>query len=45
MSDTESEHSPDDSDGQEYEGLKDVLAYAKEPEYMEAERHSLAVLK
>ena len=37
MSDTESEHSPDHSDDQEYEGLEDVLAYAKEPEYMEAE--------
>ena len=37
MSDTESEHSPDGSDDQEYEGLKDVLAYAKEPEYTEAE--------
>ena len=37
MSDTESEHSPDDSDDQEYEELEDVLAYAKEPEYMEAD--------
>ena len=37
MSNTESEHPPDDSDDQEYEGLKDVLAYAKEPEYTEAE--------
>ena len=37
MSDTESEHSPDDSDDQEYEGLEDVLAYAKEPECTEAE--------
>ena len=37
MSDTESEHSPDDGDDQEYEGLEDVLAYAKEPEYKEAE--------
>ena len=34
MSDTESEHSPDDSDDPVYEGLEDVLAYAKEPEYM-----------
>ena len=37
MSDTESERSPDDSDDQEYEGLEDVLVYAKEPEYTEAE--------
>ena len=37
MSDTESEHSPDDSDDQEYEGLEDVLAYAKETEYTAAE--------
>ena len=37
MSDTESEHSPDASDDQEYEGLEDLLAYAKEPEYTEAE--------
>ena len=27
MSDTESEHSPDDSDDHQYEGLEDVLAY------------------
>ena len=37
MSDTESEHSNDDSDDQEYEGPEDVLAYPKEPEYTEAE--------
>ena len=37
MSDTESEHSPGHSDVQEFEGLEDVLAYAKEPEYTEAE--------
>ena len=37
MSHTESEHSPDDSDDQEYEGLEDVLVYAKEPECTEAE--------
>ena len=36
MSDTGSEHSPDDIEDQEYEGLEDVLAYAKEPEYREA---------
>ena len=37
MSDTESEHSLDDGDDQEYEGLEDVVVYAMEPEYMEAE--------
>ena len=37
MSDTEIEHSPDDIEDQEYDGLQDVLAYAKEPEYVKAE--------
>ena len=35
MSDTESEHSPDDRDDREYEGQEDVLAYTKESEYTE----------